>query len=195
MNIPKVEYDIYSKLSGTKLEKLNISICDNSKISLLIPLIITENLDILDSKSEYYNDICYTTTSESGTDITLKDRKNEYIDGNKMICQDDCDFSDYNKNIQKVNCSCKPKESSSLFENMKINKTKLFENFVDIKNVLNINILICYKILFTTVGIFYNVGSILIILIIIFHIVNIFIFKLKQFSLIKNKINEIIDEI
>ena len=133
MNIPKVEYDIYSKLSGIKLEKLNISICDNSKISLLIPLIITENIDILDSKSKYYNDICYTTTSESGTDITLKDRKNEYIDGNKMVCQDDCDFSDYNKNIQKVNCSCKPKESSSLFENMKINKTKLFENFVDIK--------------------------------------------------------------
>ena len=98
MNIPKVEYDIYSKLSGTKLEKLNISICDNSKISLLIPLIITENLDILDSKSEYYNDICYTTTSESGTDITLKDRKNEYIDCNKMICQDNCEFSGYNKN-------------------------------------------------------------------------------------------------
>ena len=125
MNIPKVEYDIYSKLSGAKLVKLNISICNNSKISLLIPLIITENLDILDSKSEYYNDICYTTTSESGTDITLKDRKNEYIDGNKMICQDDCDFSDYNKNIQKVNCSCKAKESSSYFQDMKINKTKL----------------------------------------------------------------------
>ena len=195
MNIPKVEYDIYSKLSGTKLEKLNISICDNSKISLLIPLIITENIDILDSKSKYYNDICYTTTSESGTDITLKDRKNEYIDGNKMVCQDDCDFSEYNENIQKVNCSCKVQKSSSLFENMKINKTKLLENFVDIKNIINIKFLVCYENLLTKDGIIHNIGCILILLIIIFHIVNIFIFFINQLNQINKRIDELIDGI
>ena len=34
MKIPKVEYDVYYKLSGNKLEKLNISICEESKIFL-----------------------------------------------------------------------------------------------------------------------------------------------------------------
>ena len=30
----------------------------------------------LNPKSSYYNDICDTTTSEKGTDISLSDRKN-----------------------------------------------------------------------------------------------------------------------
>ena len=93
--IPKVEYDVYSKLSGSNLVKLNLSFCQDIKISLSIPIEITDNnLDKLNSNSKYYNDICYTTASESGTDIILKDRKNEYI--NKTVCQDDCDFSNYN---------------------------------------------------------------------------------------------------
>ena len=92
MKIPKVEYDIYCKLLGSNLIKLNLSVCKNSKISLVVPVEITDNLDKLNSNSEYYNDLCYTTTSESGTDIILKDRKNEYI--NKTVCQDDCEFSD-----------------------------------------------------------------------------------------------------
>ena len=59
MKIPKIEYDIYSKLNGTNLIKLNLSICENSKISLSIPIEIKNNLDILNSSSKYYNDILY----------------------------------------------------------------------------------------------------------------------------------------
>ena len=83
--IPKVEYDVYSKLSGNKLVKLNISICSRTKISLSVPVEIKEKrLDKYNSSSDYYNDICSTTTSESGTDISLKDRKNEnYIHNNR----------------------------------------------------------------------------------------------------------------
>ena len=110
-----------------------------------MPIIITENLDKLNISSDYYNDICYTATSDSGTDIILKDRKKEFIEGNKTICQEDCDFSDYDNTTHIVNCSCKVKESPLSFVNMKINKTKLYENIIDIKNVANINILICYK--------------------------------------------------
>ena len=75
MKIPKVEYDVYSKLSGNHLIKLNLSICEGTKISLLIPTEITEDLDKMNRSSGYYNDICYTATSENGTDISLEDRK------------------------------------------------------------------------------------------------------------------------
>ena len=37
MRIPKIEYDIYSKLNGSNLIKLNISICKNNNIILSIP--------------------------------------------------------------------------------------------------------------------------------------------------------------
>ena len=38
MKIPKIEYDVYSKSNGNKLEKVNLSLCDNSKISIFIPI-------------------------------------------------------------------------------------------------------------------------------------------------------------
>ena len=92
MKIPKIEYDVYSKLNGDNLIKLNKSICKDIKVYLSVPVEITENLDILNSSSEYYNDICYIATSDNGTDLILKDRKNEFINKNKTICQEDCAF-------------------------------------------------------------------------------------------------------
>jgi len=52
----------------------------------------SENLDTLNTSSGYFNNLCYTTTSEDGTDISLKDRQDDYIQNNKTVCQDDCDF-------------------------------------------------------------------------------------------------------
>ena len=59
MKIPKIKYDLYSKINGTNLMKLNLSICENSKLSILVPVEINEDLDILNGTSGYYNDICY----------------------------------------------------------------------------------------------------------------------------------------
>ena len=75
--------------------KLDLSYCSNVKVDLSVPIKITENLDKLNTSSGYYTDICYTATSDNGTDITLTDRKNEYIQNNKTVCQENCDFSDY----------------------------------------------------------------------------------------------------
>ena len=71
MRIPKILYSVYYNLLGTKLERLNLSICQNAKIFLYLPVKINENIDTLNSISGYFNDICYTATSESGTDIIL----------------------------------------------------------------------------------------------------------------------------
>ena len=94
MKIPKIEYDIYSKLDGENLTKLSLNSCKNNKISLFIPVSTIDNVDKLNSKSGYYNDFCYSATSDNGTDISLNDRKNEYP--SRAVCQDDCDFVDYN---------------------------------------------------------------------------------------------------
>ena len=134
MKIPKIEFDLYSKLNGTDLIKLNLSICKESKIFLIVPIELDENIDILNSSSEYYSDICYKSKSESGTDMLLNDRKKEFIEGNKTVCQEDCTFYDYLQEISKANCSCKVKESSSKIDNLNINKTKLYENFGETKN-------------------------------------------------------------
>ena len=192
MKIPKIEYSVYHKLNGTNLMKLNISICKNITISLILPIDINENLDKLNPKSRYYNDLCYPSTSEKGTDIILKDRQKEYIEENKTVCQDDCDFVDYNYSTKKINCSCKVKEMPLSILDMKINKTKLYEHFIDIKNIANIKMLKCYRRLLTLNSILYNIGSYIIISFIILHIVSIIIFYSRQFDLLKNIIKNIV---
>ena len=191
MKIPKIEYDIYSKLNRTNLIKLNASICINSKIYLYIPVFTRDSFDILNSSSGYYNDICYTTISESGTDISLKDRKNEFVE--KNVCQDECDFDDYNYTSQKSKCSCKFKESSFSFDDIKINKTKLLENIKNIKSITNLNILVCHERLFSKPGLSKNVGFYILIIIIISCIIYMFLFYMKQFDLLKNKIKDIVN--
>jgi len=191
MNIPKTEYDIYSKINGTNLEKLDKSICKDVKVSLFIPINITESLDKLNISSNYYNDICYTATSDKGTDIILKDRQNELINNNKAICEDDCDFTSYYYNISKAKCECKVKETSLYFKDIKINKTKLYQNFVDIKNIANIKILFCYKILFTKEGLVINLGLYILSVILLVQIILILIFRIKDFNKIKKKIKDI----
>ena len=193
--IPKVEISVFAKIDDddTKTIKLNLSLCQNSKMDISIPVVLNEDIDKLNTSSGYYNDLCYTSTTEAGTDIILKDRKKEFIDGNKTVCQEDCDFTGYDYSIQKAKCSCKVKESSNSFEKMNIDRNGFFNgvNF-NFKNIANINLLICYKVLFTIKGIFKNIGSVLIICFSIFHSFCIVNFYQKQFIKIEKEINDII---
>ena len=192
MRIPKIEFDIYFKFSKKYLEKLNLTICENIKISFYLPVSISEDLDKLNISSGYFNDKCYPTTSEFGTDMTLKDRKEDFIKNNKTVCQENCDFSEYLSSIQKAKCLCKVEESSSHFDLMKINITRIYQSFKDYKNIINLNILVCYKRLFCKSGLSENVASYILIAIIAFHFISIFVFYLKELPILKNKIEEII---
>ena len=191
MKTLKVEYDVYCKLFGTNLIKLNLTACGKSKITLAIPLVINEDIDKLNSSSGYYNDICYTAKSEDGTDILLKDRQKEYIEKDRIVCQEDCEFSRYDYNNYIAKCSCRVKESPPSIADMKINKAKLLDNFKNIKNIANFNFLVCYKKLFTKEGIIHNIGFFLILVIILFHLISICIFSINNFPSMKRKIEDI----
>ena len=136
MKAKKIEYDVYSKLSGNNLEKLNLTICKDTKVSINIPIEISGNIDKFNTSSGYYNDICYVATSEDGTDISLKDRKNEYIEGDNLICQEGCILTTYDSNTKKAKCECNAKQSSSSYADMTINKNKLIDYIIDRKKYL-----------------------------------------------------------
>ena len=191
MKIPKIEYDVYHKKNGTNLVKLDLSVCHDSKVSLFIPMELSDKIDILNSSSGYYNDICYTATSERNTDIILNDRKKEFIDGNKTVCQDECTFAEYDYRIEKAKCSCQVKQSSNSFSEMVIKNNKLFEKVVDIKNIINLELMHCYKSLFNKNGIIKNLAFYIIIAFISFQIIVIIIFYKNQINKINNKIKDI----
>ena len=193
MKTPKIVYDVYSKLNGINLMKLNLSHCSDVKINILIPIDLNnENLDKYNSSSDYYNSMCYKATSDTGTDINLIDRKNEFIEKNMSICQESCFFSEYDYDNKRAKCSCNIKETYSSLKEIKFDKSKLFNNFIDVKNIGNIAILPCYKVLFCKEGIIKNYGSYFIIFIFLLHIILIILFFAKRhFEKIKFKINDI----
>ena len=195
MKISKIDYDIYCKLNGSNLIRLNKSVCENSKISLSIPIDIkNNNLDELNTSSDYYNDICYTSKSNSGTDMSLKDRQKEFVEGNKTVCQEDCLFADYNYSTSKANCSCIVKESSNGYENMNINKTKLYENFGEINNkkeISNLKITSC-NVLASKENIESNPAFYLLLLILFIFIVIFILFCTKGYNSLENKMDQVI---
>ena len=90
--------------------------------------------------------------------------------------------------IKKLNVHV---QSSKSFSDININKTKLYENFINIKNIANLNILVCYKELFSKKGIIKNIGCYIIIPIIIFYFVCLIIFYKKDLKLIYKYIKQI----
>ena len=100
--MPVVEYEIYRYKTG---EKLNLEVCKDMKINLSVPVNIDENnLDKYNPNNSFYNDQCYTYTSEN-FDVSLEDRINEYIENNMTLCEEDCEYIgyDFNKKNHNVN--------------------------------------------------------------------------------------------
>ena len=167
--MPIIEYEIYN--IETK-ELLDLNICKDIKLHINIPVNINEsNLFKYNSSSEYYNDICYSFTTENNTDIILKDRRNEFINNNMSLCENNCNYNAYNKNTQKVLCECNIKIKFPIISEIEINQNKLLNNFKDIGSTLNINIIKCYSNIFKKEGIINNIGNYVISIIIIFTII------------------------
>ena len=101
---PKIQYIVFNSKTN---EKLDLSLCENKKINIIIPVSIDENnLDKYNPKSSYYNDLCNTYSTEEGTDITLKDRKAEFIENNMTLCEEECEFLRYDTNTKEAQCEC-----------------------------------------------------------------------------------------
>ena len=188
---PVVEYEIFKYETG---EKLELDVCKGMKVELSIPFNIKEdNLDKYDPSSGFYNDICYTYKSLKGTDVSLKDRKNEYIENKLAVCEVDCELKGINKTNLKAICKCNIKINFFNFSEIIIDKERLYDSFVNINNIVNIKIIKCYHMLFTNDGLIYNIGFYIIIPIIILKIISIIIFYKRDFHKIKFIIIEIIN--
>ena len=143
-------------------------------------------------KSSYYNDLCYPYTTEKRTDLTLKDRKKEFVEKNRTLCEEDCEFKGYNTNTKKVDCECPIKVNILTFSQINIDKNKLYDKFTDIRNIMNINLMKCYKLLFTKDGIVYNIGSYIVLCVVILYFISIFVFYKNDLRIINKIIKQIL---
>jgi len=188
--IPIIEYEVYD-LEQNKI--LNLNYCNNTEIILSIPVKINEsNIFKHNSSSEYYNDECNIYTTDSGTDIILKDRRNEYIKNNMSLCENNCKYNGYNITTKRVDCQCKVKNTLTLFSKINIDQDRLLNNFLNLRASANLAILKCFKILFSEEGLKNNIGSYIILSIILIHIVSLLFFIFKGYNLLNDKIQSII---
>ena len=187
---PIIEYEIYSNKIK---EELNMDFCNDIKINMNIPININEN-DLFkhDPSNAYYNDICYSHTTEENTDIIIADRKKEFNDKNMSLCESSCIYKGYNKKTNKVSCECQTKNTMSLVSKIINNKDNLMKKFKDIKSVANINIIKCYYSVFKKDGLKSNIGSYLLLSITFVELILMIIFLAKGYYKFNNDIKEII---
>ena len=189
-NIQKLEYEVYYNFSSNYLTKLNLTICNDTKINVFIPKDISANeIDKYNKDSGFYNDICYTLTTDKGTDISLNDRRIEYEKNNLHICEDGCEFTGYDEISKKVICSCFTKLNLPLISEIKVDKEKLITNFKDIRNIGNFEMLKCIKLFFNKNNILKNLSNYMLLFLFILSIISIFIVVLYDYK----RINKFID--
>ena len=191
MQIPKIEYEVYYPLYIQNFSKLNISLCQGMEVELTIPIKIDDDIDKYNSSSDYYNNICSKTTSKRGTDITLNDRKIEFINNNMTLCEENCDLIDYDYRLKKAKCSCLIKIKIPFIEEIKFDMKELLYRFKDIRNLLNLNVMKCFKNVFNK-SIKSNYGFYIIILIFMLYLICLIIFTFQSFYMLKHDIANIL---
>ena len=193
--IPIIGYEIYHPLNKSKLD-----LKDCKDIKLNIPVSINENeLFKHEPNSDFYTDDCFSYTTENGTDIILKDRKQEFIDKNLSLCQNNCTYIEYNKNKKQSSCECLINNKIDYISEIISNPNKLSNNFDNEENnnndiPTNIKIMKCTNVLFSKEGIINNISSYVLLIIISHFLLSIILFIKCGYYLLENDISEILSK-
>ena len=187
-----VQFLVYYPLNGDKLEQLDLTICEGEEITIIFPTDKTsEDSDLFDIYSDYFNDICYNYTSEDGTDIPLGIRQKLYGDNAQGQCQNGCRFTRFTPD-KEVECKCRVDPTQPLVSEMKVDKDLLYQ-FVDIKNIINFKVMKCYKLLLNIKALLKNVGFFVFIPTFIMFFICMIGFYFNEFKIIKKTIIDIVE--
>ena len=194
--IRKVEYDVYYPFTSNNFTKLNLTICKDIKIDISIPASIPINeLDKYNKSSPLYNDICYTLTSESGTDKILKDRQDDFANNNLSVCEEDCEFTEYDYKIKKALCSCYTKIKLPYISEINFDKDKMLSNFKNIKNIGNFKMMKCMNLLYDINNIYKNSANYITVILFVLSIISVFGFFCFNIHIIEKQLTKLSNKI
>ena len=161
-----VEYEVYNPYTK---EKIDLSICSNTTIAIYAPVNLTnqetslynnlneQGYDLFDVNNSFYIDPCSSYTSENGTDVTLRDRKNYYYNEDIVLCEDTCKYVKYYIENNKAYCQCSVKSSVNVDSDQEFSPKALLEKFYKIDTYANFEVLYCYKLVFSSKGLKKNI--------------------------------------
>ena len=197
IRVSNIQYEIYSMPKTapiSNISKLDLDVCKEMKVDVEVEVNIPEgDMDLYNSSSGFYNDICYTYKSDRGTDVTLKDRRDDYINNNLAVCDNGCELTSYDYTTYKASCSCPISLTISSISKIKIDKERLKSNFLDISNVANTKILKCYSTFFSS-KIKKNVGFFVNTIVLVLEIGSVFGFYFYSLNLFKIQLKNILEQ-
>jgi hypothetical protein len=110
----ELQFEVYDPVS---FQKLDLSICNESNINLIISLplsdefvnainnIIDQGYDPFDLNDRFYREICTPYDSENGTDVLLDSREEYYYSSlNNIVCPDHCNTSSFDLDSKYLKC-------------------------------------------------------------------------------------------
>ena len=135
-NIGIYNYDFKLFDNNKRLKEIDLSLCYNNTIKIIIKNIINEISEKNSYDSDFYDNICHVFTSEFGTDVILKDRISDYsIDKDKNInlfeykeCPSDCELLKIDFKSKFVYCSCYLNGDEDNFQLIMNNKVRLLRS-------------------------------------------------------------------
>jgi len=198
-----LKYEAYDPYT---LKKLNLSLCDDVKINVYLPYILSGvdlNLytqmnqfghDLCNPNDSFYHDICIPFTSDNNTDVLLYNRKMNYYK-NTTFCEEGCAYIEYDYVNRKVHCQCDVKtEIDNNIDNIKFYGNMILNNFFKLDSFSNVKILKCFKLVFSKIGQNKNFGSYILIIIIMIFISLMILFYVNFKNEILRIFNSIIEK-
>ena len=111
------------------------------------------------------------------------------------LCLINCEFKGYNSETKQAICECGIQSNLTLsvfLDTIINNNEEIINKFIDIKKTANLDIIKCYKLLFSKEGFINNICSYILLVILFLYFILSIIFCFKGFKEIKNKIFDII---
>ena len=112
------------------------------------------------------------------------------MNDNLTVCEENCKFNGYNYTTGKVSCSCNAQINPiSKISDIVFDKNKLYESFTDFKNIANIKVLNCYKLIFRLEAYKNNYANLILIAVILIFFICMIIFCCKDYPNLKKIMN------
>ena len=201
--IKNVQYEIFNPVTKKKITDL--SPCSSAPIDIYVPTnlnnnsltiyeeMINQGYDIFNPNDSFYNDICTKYTSANNTDLTLNDRKDLFYNGSQIFCQENCVYKNVNIKTSQAKCECSITESKEIdYETKQFHGFEIITSFYDVIKYSNFLILKCYKLVFSIYGFKNNIGSIIILIYIFFHVIFAIIFLFTGMNKIRDHISKMV---
>jgi len=142
----------------------------------------SKNIDITNPDDPFYNDICVLYTTDVDTDMTLKDRKEEFF-VSKSLCEDNCNLTkliDRDLRIIKSLCNCYIKYNYTSNEN-----AGKRDDDINPKSPLNIKSFLCIKESFNSQNVSKNPVFWVLLIVIIFFIAMLIVYAFYGNKILK----------